>query len=60
MAGQALASATAGGWLTAGAIAVIEERKGTGVALPAGFDAFDRRAWGDTQALFARFATSIG
>jgi 16S rRNA (guanine966-N2)-methyltransferase len=60
LAERALASAAGGGWLAAGAIAVIEERKGTGVALPAGFDAFDRRAWGDTQALFARFATSIG
>ena len=45
-----------GGWLAPGAIAVIEERKGTGVALPAGFEALDRRTWGDTQVLFARFA----
>jgi 16S rRNA (guanine966-N2)-methyltransferase len=55
LAERALASAAEGGWLTPGAIAVIEERKGTGVALPAGFEALDQRSWGDTQALFARF-----
>ena len=49
-----------GGWLAPGAIAVIEERKGTGVALPAGFEALDQRTWGDTQALFARFTGGQG
>jgi 16S rRNA G966 N2-methylase RsmD len=44
-----------GGWLASGAIAVIEERKGTAIAIPTGFDALDQRAWGETQALFARF-----
>jgi 16S rRNA (guanine966-N2)-methyltransferase len=56
LAERALASAVEGGWLAPGAITVIEERKGTGVALPAGFNAFDQRTWGETQALFARFA----
>jgi 16S rRNA (guanine966-N2)-methyltransferase len=56
LAERALASAAAGGWLAPGAIVVIEERKGTGVSLPAGFDGLDQRTWGDTQALFARFA----
>src|SRR5207244_7623913 len=51
LAERALASAADGGWLAPGAIAVIEERKGTAIALPAGFDALDQRAWGDTQAL---------
>ena len=55
LAEQALASAADGGWLAPGAIAVIEERKGTAIALPPGFGALDQRAWGDTQALFARF-----
>jgi 16S rRNA (guanine966-N2)-methyltransferase len=55
LAERALASAAEGGWIAPGAIAVIEERKGTGVALPAGFEALDQRSWGDTQALFARF-----
>jgi 16S rRNA (guanine966-N2)-methyltransferase len=52
---RALASAAAGGWLAPGAIAVIEERKGTAIALPAGFVQLDRRTWGDTEATFARW-----
>ena len=48
LAERALASAAAGGWLAPGAVAVIEERKGTAVALPAGFAALDARSWGDT------------
>jgi 16S rRNA (guanine966-N2)-methyltransferase len=60
LAERALASAADGDWLAPGAIAVIEERKGTSVSLPADFDAFDQRSWGDTQALFARFAGRQG
>ncbi len=56
LAAPALASAAAGGWLAPGAIAVIEERKGTAAPLPAGFEPSDRRAWGDTEATFARYA----
>jgi 16S rRNA (guanine966-N2)-methyltransferase len=56
LAEPALAAAAAGGWLAPGAIAVIEERKGTSVALPAGFEPIDRRSWGDTEATLARFA----
>ena len=56
LAERALVSAAAGGWLAPGAIAVIEERKGTAVSLPAGYMPLDRRAWGDTEVLFARFA----
>jgi 16S rRNA (guanine966-N2)-methyltransferase len=55
LAERALASAASGGWLDAGAVAVIEERKGVAITLPTGFIALDQRAWGDTQALFARF-----
>jgi 16S rRNA (guanine966-N2)-methyltransferase len=55
LAERALASAADGGWLAAGAVAVIEERKGTVVAMPAGYAALDARSWGDTEALFARF-----
>ena len=36
LAERALASAAAGGWLAPGAIAVIEERKGSDIALPDG------------------------
>jgi 16S rRNA (guanine966-N2)-methyltransferase len=56
LAERALASAAEGGWLAMGAIAVIEERKGTPVALPSGYAALDQRSWGDTQVLFARLA----
>ena len=52
---RALASAAAGAWLSPGAIAVIEERKGTHVALWAGVTQLDQRTWGDTQVLFARY-----
>ena len=56
LAERSLASAAEGGWLAPGAIAVVEERKSARLSLPAGFAAFDQRSWGDTQALFARFA----
>jgi len=58
LAERALASAADGGWLAPGAVAVLEERKGEPVALPPGFQAIDRRTWGDTQALFARFGSA--
>ncbi len=54
----ALASAASGGWLAAGAVAVIEERKGTALMLPPSYAALDRRTWGDTQVAFARYAQS--
>ena len=56
LAKRALAAAASGGWLAPGAIAVIEERKGAAVALPAGFVQLDRRAWGDTEVTFARWS----
>ena len=55
LAERALASAAAGGWLAPGAVAVIEERKDTALALPPVFTALDRRTWGDTQVTFARY-----
>jgi 16S rRNA (guanine966-N2)-methyltransferase len=58
LAERALASAAAGAWLAHGAVAVIEERKGTAITLPAGFDALDQRTWSDTQVTFARFSAS--
>jgi 16S rRNA (guanine966-N2)-methyltransferase len=54
--GKALASAAAGGWLAPGAIAVVEERAGVEVVLPAEFLRLDTRSWGDTQVVFARYA----
>jgi 16S rRNA (guanine966-N2)-methyltransferase len=60
LAERALASAAEGGWLAAGAIVVVEERKGEPVPLPAQFAELDRRSWGDTQVLFARFLRRLG
>ena len=55
LAERALASAATGGWLMPGAVAVMEERKDVAIALPVDFIAIDRRTWGDTQVLFARY-----
>jgi 16S rRNA (guanine966-N2)-methyltransferase len=56
LAEQALRSAVAGGWFAPGAVVVVEERKGAGLVLPTGFAEVSRRRWGDTEAVFARFA----
>jgi 16S rRNA (guanine966-N2)-methyltransferase len=57
---RSLASAAEGGWLAPGAVAVVEEHKGTELALPGSYTAFDQRTWGDTQVLFARFMPDRG
>jgi 16S rRNA (guanine966-N2)-methyltransferase len=53
---RALASLAGGGWLVPGAAAVLEEHADAAVVLPPGFAQIDRRAWGDTQIVIARFA----
>ena len=55
---RALVSLAAGGWLVPGAIAVLEERESAAIELPARFTELDRRSYGDTQILIARFAPS--
>jgi 16S rRNA (guanine966-N2)-methyltransferase len=55
LAERALASAAGGGWLAASALVVVEERKGEPLAPSSQFGLLDRRTWGDTQVLFARF-----
>jgi 16S rRNA (guanine966-N2)-methyltransferase len=57
LAERALASAAEGCWLAPGAVAVIEERRGSTVILPPQFAPVDRRAWGDSQVLFARLTS---
>ena len=60
---RALNSAAAGGWMALGALVVLEERAGTLIDWPPGFELLDTRIWGDTQVVFARFtgiATSAG
>ncbi|HWK33517.1 MAG TPA: 16S rRNA (guanine(966)-N(2))-methyltransferase RsmD [Hyphomicrobium sp.] len=56
LAQRALLSLAEGGWLTRGATIVAEERAGADVAIPAIFTEIDRRTYGDSQILIARFA----
>lgn len=51
---RALTSLRDGRWLAPGAVIVLEERAGLPVLLPEGFAELDRRAWGETQAVFGR------
>lgn len=56
LAERALASLVDGGWLTAGAVVVVEERKGVAPMLPGVLAEIDRRSWGDTEVTFARLS----
>jgi 16S rRNA (guanine966-N2)-methyltransferase len=55
LADTALAALVNGGWLAPGAVVVIEERSSAVVTLPPGLAEADRRRYGDTQVIFARF-----
>ncbi|MEZ5827288.1 MAG: 16S rRNA (guanine(966)-N(2))-methyltransferase RsmD [Hyphomicrobiales bacterium] len=50
---RALAAATDGGWVTAEAIAVLEERAGIAPVWPPVFQEIDRRRYGDTEIAIA-------
>src|ERR1700759_2929315 len=54
LAEKALASLRDGGWLTSGALAVVEEAKAAGFAAPDGFEVLERRAYDDTEFVFLR------
>lgn len=54
LAERALAALRDGGWLTPGAVAVVEERASVALDAPDGFTGLDRRTYGDTQVLFLR------
>ena len=54
LAERALASAREGGWLSANAVAVVEEATEATFMPPAGFDEIERRDYGDTQLVFLR------
>lgn len=56
LAEKALAALASGDWLVPGAIAVVEERAATEVAIPAAYTEIDRRTYGDTQVIFLRYA----
>jgi 16S rRNA (guanine966-N2)-methyltransferase len=52
----ALLSARDGGWLTPGALIVLEEAAKSAVALPASFSELERRVYDDSQLVFCRLA----
>ena len=52
---RALVSLRDGGWLEPGAIAILEERASSEVAVPDSFELIDQRRWGDTSVMFLRF-----
>ena len=54
LAEKALASLRDGGWLTPGAMLVVEEAKAAGFAAPEGFEELERRAYDDTEFVFLR------
>jgi 16S rRNA (guanine966-N2)-methyltransferase len=55
LAEKALASLRDGGWLTAGALLVVEEAKAAEFAAPDGFTELERRAYDDTEFVFLRY-----
>lgn len=54
LAEPALAGLAAGGWLTPGAVCVVEEAETVAFGLPPGFVALDRRVQGETQVVICR------
>src|ERR671925_1491155 len=56
LAERALVSLRDGGWLTPGALLVVEEAKAAGFAVPEGFVELERRAYDDTEFAFLRAA----
>lgn len=55
LAPAALAAAAAGGWLSPGALVLVEEAAEAGPVLPPGFDELERRSYGETAVTFGRF-----
>lgn len=58
LAEQAIAAAIENGWLSDGAVIVIEERAGVEVVWPAGCTALDQRTYGNTQIAIGRYAAA--
>ena len=56
LAGPALISARAGGWLTGDALIVVEEAAGAAFAAPAEFTEIERRRYDDTELVFLTVA----
>jgi 16S rRNA (guanine966-N2)-methyltransferase len=57
LAEKALASLRDGGWLTPGALLVVEDAKAAGFVAPDGFAELERRAYDDTEFVFLRAVT---
>ena len=51
---KALASLRDGGWLTPGALLVVEEAKAAQFVTPEGFEELERRAYDDTEFVFLK------
>ncbi len=51
---QSLAALRDSGWLTQGALLVVEEAKAAGFVVPEGFQELERRAYDDTEFVFLR------
>jgi len=58
-AAPALASLREGKWLTAGALAVVEEATDAELMAPAGYEELERRAYDDTEFTFLRFGAVV-
>lgn len=56
---KALSSALKGGWLAEDALLVLEEAVGADIAQLEGFEALDRRTFGDTQVVFFQAANPV-
>ena len=56
LAEKALASLRDGGWLTPGALLVVEEAKAAAFAAPDGFEELERRAYDDTEFVFLKLS----
>src|SRR5437868_10906344 len=54
LAEKALSSLRDGGWLTPGAMLVVEEAKAAQFAAPEGFEELERRAYDDTEFVFLK------
>lgn len=54
LARPALSILASGGWLSPGAVCVVEDRAGVTFVQPTGYSTLDARTWGDTQVHFLR------
>ena len=54
LADKSLTSLRDGGWLTTGALVVVEESKAAAIMVPQGFEELERRAYDDTEFVFLR------